>query len=449
MTMALSNPSKEIIKELKKQNKQQWHLIISRPGIPPLQFSVGMYSSARLNKILGTDWTIENHKWQEHKFYISENDKQKVLRFLEKKLEKDKKFLLDILGQGKKQCDKLIKEAGHYEKDYYKYFNKIFEIQKNTALYFRIVLKIEILLQKKFPKIKFLQPTELNYIMKFHNDLIRLKDVIQKGKEPAKEIKKVVQKYRWLTIFHYTGEFLTVRDIKGKINHLLKKEEVVKKVPATSENKDIKIYRDVIFLRTHLAESFSYSNAKAKPILEKIAENYGITYSDITHLTADELLESLKNKKLIVPKNEINSRKKRFGLFLHKKRVYILNKEQCDEIFGNETVIEEKTKILKGTSASPGKVRGEVCMIKDFTDFSKFKPNNILAAYSTTPNYIILMHMAKAFLTQEGGITSHAAIVAREMKKPCVVGIKNLMQELKDGEIIEVNATKGIVKRIT
>ena len=58
------------------------------------------------------------------------------------------------------------------------------------------------------------------------------------------------------------------------------------------------------------------------------------------------------------------------------------------------------------------------------------------------------MHRAAAFVTDEGGITSHAAIVAREMKKPCVVGTKNATRILGDGDMVEVDADSGIVKII-
>jgi pyruvate,water dikinase len=64
----------------------------------------------------------------------------------------------------------------------------------------------------------------------------------------------------------------------------------------------------------------------------------------------------------------------------------------------------------------------------------------------TTPAIIQAMHKASAFVTDEGGITSHAAIIAREMKKPCIIGTKIATKVLKDGDMVEVNADKGIVK---
>jgi len=64
----------------------------------------------------------------------------------------------------------------------------------------------------------------------------------------------------------------------------------------------------------------------------------------------------------------------------------------------------------------------------------------------TRPEYTGIMKKAKAIVTDEGGITCHAAIVAREMKKPCIIGTKVATQVLHDGDLVEVDADRGVVK---
>jgi pyruvate,water dikinase len=76
---------------------------------------------------------------------------------------------------------------------------------------------------------------------------------------------------------------------------------------------------------------------------------------------------------------------------------------------------------------------------------NKFKKGDILVAPFTNVNYLPVMHQAKAILTETGGLTSHAAIVSRELGKPSIVGIKNLIASLKDGDMVEVDANKGVV----
>ena len=69
-----------------------------------------------------------------------------------------------------------------------------------------------------------------------------------------------------------------------------------------------------------------------------------------------------------------------------------------------------------------------------------------MVATMTFPNFIPAMEKAAAFVTDEGGILCHAAIVAREMKKPCIIGTKIATQVLHDGQLVEVDAKRGIVK---
>ena len=76
----------------------------------------------------------------------------------------------------------------------------------------------------------------------------------------------------------------------------------------------------------------------------------------------------------------------------------------------------------------------------------KINSNSILVARMTFPEYFPAMNKARAFITDEGGITCHAAIVAREMNKPCIIGTKIATKVLKDGDLVEVDADKGVVR---
>lgn len=103
---------------------------------------------------------------------------------------------------------------------------------------------------------------------------------------------------------------------------------------------------------------------------------------------------------------------------------------------------------LKGQVACPGKVRGEVQILMRAEEVPNFVPGRILVSSMTVPTFLPAMHKASAFVTDEGGITCHAAIVAREMKKPCVIGTKIATKVLKNGDMVEVDADNGVVKII-
>ncbi len=76
------------------------------------------------------------------------------------------------------------------------------------------------------------------------------------------------------------------------------------------------------------------------------------------------------------------------------------------------------------------------------------KKGDILVTSMTTPDYVPAMEKALAFVTDEGGLSCHAAIVAREMKKPCIIGTKIATKVLKENDLVEVDANKGIIKKL-
>jgi len=78
----------------------------------------------------------------------------------------------------------------------------------------------------------------------------------------------------------------------------------------------------------------------------------------------------------------------------------------------------------------------------------KVEPGDIIIAPMTSPDYVVGMRKAAAIVTDEGGITCHAAIVARELKVPCLVGTKKATKVFHDGDLVEVDATKGIVRKV-
>ena len=64
----------------------------------------------------------------------------------------------------------------------------------------------------------------------------------------------------------------------------------------------------------------------------------------------------------------------------------------------------------------------------------------------TNPDMVVTMQKSSAIVTNEGGITCHAAIISRELEKPCIIGTKIATQVLKDGMLVEVDANKGVIK---
>lgn len=104
--------------------------------------------------------------------------------------------------------------------------------------------------------------------------------------------------------------------------------------------------------------------------------------------------------------------------------------------------------IIRGSAACRGKISGLVRVVLEISDMAMFKEGEVLVSSMTVPDFLPIMKKAAAFVTDEGGITCHAAIVAREMNKPCIIGTKFATQMLKDGDRVEVDANEGTIRII-
>jgi len=101
--------------------------------------------------------------------------------------------------------------------------------------------------------------------------------------------------------------------------------------------------------------------------------------------------------------------------------------------------------ILQGQGASPGVASGRVVIVHDVKDTSAVKEGDILVTTMTNPDMVPAMRRVNAIITDEGGMTCHAAIVSRELGTPAVVGTKKATKTLKNGQIVTVDGEKGMV----
>ncbi|WP_292516893.1 phosphoenolpyruvate synthase [Methanoculleus sp.] len=101
--------------------------------------------------------------------------------------------------------------------------------------------------------------------------------------------------------------------------------------------------------------------------------------------------------------------------------------------------------LLEGQGASPGVASGRVVIVRDVKDTSAVKDGDILVTKMTNPDMVPAMRRVSAIVTDEGGMTCHAAIVSRELGTPAVVGSKKATKVLKDGQMITVDGEKGII----
>ncbi len=134
------------------------------------------------------------------------------------------------------------------------------------------------------------------------------------------------------------------------------------------------------------------------------------------------------------------------------KEFYFLQSRPITTLKDGDEEMEEKElkkevlkMLVKGLPASPGIGRGKVKLIKDISEINLVEDGDILVTEMTNPDMVPAMRKAAGVVTDEGGRTCHAAIVSRELQIPCIVGSKDATKVLKTGDMVTVDATRGIV----
>ncbi|MCX6705029.1 MAG: phosphoenolpyruvate synthase, partial [Candidatus Woesebacteria bacterium] len=176
-----------------------------------------------------------------------------------------------------------------------------------------------------------------------------------------------------------------------------------------------------------------------------------------------EVPKKIRNNQKITDKEIIELARLSFKLHTHyyfpqdtewakeKGKLYIVQTRPVTTVT-QTTKIEEADKggfkiatapILTGSPASPGIGTGSVKILKSPKEIDKIRKGDVLVAPMTSPDYVPAMKKSAAIITDEGGQTSHAAIVSRELGIPCVVGTKDATKTLKDGQIVTVNGEAG------
>lgn len=125
------------------------------------------------------------------------------------------------------------------------------------------------------------------------------------------------------------------------------------------------------------------------------------------------------------------------------------NKEKKNAEEAPKMSVADTEVVVKGLPASPGLAAGKAHVIENPDDIDNFKEGEVLVTLMTSPDWVPAMKKAKAIVTNNGGMTCHAAIVSREMQIPCIVGTKSrgtaVMDVVKTGDVITVDSKNGIV----
>lgn len=177
-------------------------------------------------------------------------------------------------------------------------------------------------------------------------------------------------------------------------------------------------------------------NSAALSEIQKIVQY--LHFSDIQQTKAKELLSARFSHGYVEGYFE-TSESPEFGLW------FIDYAPKMGELIGDITPPIVSAAQIRGQVASAGRVSAQAFVVTDRTGSEDFPEGAVLVCAMTTPELVPFMRKASAVVTDEGGILSHAAIIARELKLPCIVGTKVATRYIMSGDLLEINDQSGEV----
>ncbi len=235
-------------------------------------------------------------------------------------------------------------------------------------------------------------------------------------------------------------------DIIKRQKELIKKLKIDKKHQIIFENA-----RNIVFTKGLRKDSMFYSYSVMESFFRELGKRFYISLKQARYFHPLEIKKLLLGKK--IDTSELNERYK-FSLYYSNGKFetdkFIEGKEG-KKVFEEMEIIQEdisNVKSLQGDCASPGRVRGNVAIINVPEDMKKMEDGKVLVSIATTPDLVPAIKKSSSIVTDIGGITCHAAIVSRELGIPCVIGTKFATKILRDGDLVDVDASHGKINII-
>lgn len=476
--------------------------------VQPAAYMVGI-TSLKFKKIIGATKVSpslfesigEKRGKQRFNWCLIEKDYVKHAKIILSKLAKQPAFFKKINRESRNTIERLHSYAlWLFKQDLSKYSNKklsdnflkLFNLWIDAGIWGHLVNlvdfdhhmltnKITKFLEKKVKKHNYklsmpetfgilTTPTKKNPLLEQEEDFYKQLELIQNNKKSINEAaKEHKEKYDWLE-FHYSGPTilnkkyfaeLFASEIKQRIKGEKKLEEFKEKTKKLSANQR-KISKELELSKKELywidvAKTFMLLKALRKDIvfrasrltdslIKEVSKRLGLTPKQTRNITVDELIKGLEGKKL--DKNLINKRISYCIWLIDNEKIYSFIGKRAKKYAKRitEEKVDKEINEFKGTPACVGYAKGAVKIISSADDMSKMNKGDILISPATNPNLMPAIKKAGAIITDEGGITCHAAIVSRELRIPCIIGTKVATKTLRDGQMVEVDADEGVVK---
>ncbi|MDP3742583.1 MAG: PEP-utilizing enzyme [Candidatus Micrarchaeota archaeon] len=322
--------------------------------------------------------------------------------------------------------------------------------------------------------LSFSSPLELNDAMKERLELLEIARNKNKLSEVELEEKLIehTEKFKHIPMFDFNHEPFTIKHFLNELEKIKnpeeelaeikqslidRKEKFNEQLKALNLAQESRMYKLIqmlkfsVFLRDYRDGLRQKLNLELKKLYEEIGKRADLTSSDLSLFTNKEIIDFLNGKLSVQHMQEESAQRHQSFLLIQRgQKIEIYSGHKAKEIAAKELALNKETKLgeVKGITGAKGKATGKAVIVHTNLDLNKVQDGCVLVAHMTRQDYVPAMRKCIAFVTDEGGITCHTAIIARELGVPCIVGTGNATEVFKDGDLIEVNTDKGTAKKV-
>ncbi len=238
--------------------------------------------------------------------------------------------------------------------------------------------------------------------------------------------------------------------LKGKLelpNYLQPYADIIGQF-GTDERELAELQEEFVYYRTFRTERSYEALYYLERYLAALEEAHGLGRHELSYYAKQELIRFLESGQL-VERSILDERRRNFVMLLHEGSISVLTGQAAQQ-WTSEKFIESTLPAneVRGLTAYRGSVVGRARVIMNAAEQDTVSNGDILIVPMTTPDYLPSMQKAAGFVTDEGGVICHAAIIARELKKPCVIGTKRATSVFRNGDWVEVDGFTGVVRLV-
>lgn len=254
-----------------------------------------------------------------------------------------------------------------------------------------------------------------------------------------------------LAIFDQPEEYAKVQESLDSADaEMVKATELTQSSHLSNDLKHkIEFVRWFMYVRTESIDMMTMVFGAYQRVFNEMATHFGCSVENLLSMTLDELFTSLEQRTLTVAKEKIEERTNNGYAYLTAPHgVYLVTGKEIDEL--RDLVVPpqtgERPTSVKGQTAFTGKVTARARVILDSQKAHELERGEILITPMTNPEYVPAMRLSVGIITNEGGILCHAAILSRELRKPCVIGTKRATEIFTTGDLVELDAEAGTAR---